>query len=197
MAKRIFDIIMSVIVLACFAPFGILIALLILSESRGGVFYRQQRIGRNGVPFRLFKFRTMKVNADKQGLLTVGMRDSRITRVGYLIRKYKLDEFPQFINVLTGDMSIIGPRPEVQEYVDYYTQEQRRVLEVRPGITDYASIAYFDENKILGEAADPKHTYINQVMPAKLELNRKYIENPGLRQDLHIMWLTFLKIIGR
>lgn len=195
--KRLFDILTASIALLLFLPFGIIIAVLIVLTSRGGIFYRQARVGRNGKSFRLFKFRTMKPESDKQGQLTVGMRDPRITSVGVFLRKYKLDEFPQFINVLIGDMSVVGPRPEVQKYVDMYSPEQRKVLEVKPGITDYASIEYFRENEILGSAEDPERAYIEEVMPAKLELNKKYLDNPGLGQDLKVMWLTFLKILGR
>lgn len=193
--KRLFDILVSFIVLMIFLPFGILISIAIVCESKGGVFYRQQRVGKNGVPFRLWKFRTMRVNADKSGKLTVGMRDPRITRVGYFIRKSKLDEFPQFINVLSGEMSIVGPRPEVQEYVDLYTPEQREVLSVKPGITDYASLEYFKENELLGKSENPRETYIREIMPAKIQLNKKYIANPTLSQDIKIMWLTFLKMV--
>lgn len=193
--KRLFDICVSLIVLMLFLPFGILISIAIGCESRGGVFYRQQRVGKNGVPFRLWKFRTMRVDADKSGKLTVGMRDPRITRVGYFIRKSKLDEFPQFINVLLGEMSIVGPRPEVQEYVDLYTPDQREVLSVKPGITDYASLEYFKENELLGQSDNPRDTYIHEIMPAKIELNKKYLANPTLSQDIKIMWLTFLKMI--
>lgn len=193
--KRVFDILVSFFILAVFLPFGIVIALAIVLESRGGAFYRQERVGRNGVPFRLWKFRTMRVNADQLGKLTVGMRDPRITRVGYFIRKSKLDEFPQFLNVLTGEMSIVGPRPEVQEYVDLYTEEQRKILSVKPGITDYASLEYFKENELLGKSENPRETYIREIMPAKIELNKKYIANPTLGQDIHIMWQTFLKMI--
>jgi lipopolysaccharide/colanic/teichoic acid biosynthesis glycosyltransferase len=194
--KRLFDIVVSFIVLVIFLPFGLIISIAILCESRGGVFYRQQRVGKNGIPFRLWKFRTMRVNADKLGKLTVGMRDPRITRVGYFIRKSKLDEFPQFINVLIGEMSVVGPRPEVQEYVDLYTSEQREVLSVKPGITDYASLEYFTENELLGQSDNPRETYIREIMPAKIELNKKYIANPTLGQDLKIMWLTFRKMIS-
>ena len=193
--KRIFDIIVSSFILVCFLPFGILFSVLILFESRGGVFYRQVRIGKNNIPFKLFKFRSMNLNADKRGKLTVGKRDSRITRVGYFLRKYKLDEFPQFINVLIGHMSIVGPRPEVKEYVDLYNEEQLKVLNVKPGITDYASIEYFEENELLGRSENPQETYINEVMPAKLELNKKYLVNPTISHDLLIMWKTFLKIV--
>jgi lipopolysaccharide/colanic/teichoic acid biosynthesis glycosyltransferase len=137
----------------------------------------------------------MKVNADKSGKLTVGMRDSRITRIGYFIRKFKLDEFPQFINVLKGEMSIVGPRPEVPEYVQLYNDEQRRILNVKPGITDYASLTYFSENELLAKSDNPERTYIEEIMPAKIKLNEKYITNPTFRQDIKIMWLTFRKIM--
>ncbi|MNJ82778.1 putative undecaprenyl-phosphate N-acetylgalactosaminyl 1-phosphate transferase [compost metagenome] len=195
--KRLFDILVSFIILSVFLPFGILIALAIVLESRGGAFYRQERIGKNGVPFKLWKFRTMRVNADKLGKLTVGMRDPRITRVGYFIRKSKLDEFPQFLNVLVGEMSIVGPRPEVQEYVSLYTEDQRKILSVKPGITDYASLEYFKENELLGKSENPRETYIHEIMPAKIELNKKYIANPTLSQDIKIMWQTFLKIVSK
>ncbi|MNK22610.1 UDP-glucose:undecaprenyl-phosphate glucose-1-phosphate transferase [compost metagenome] len=193
--KRLFDLLVSLCVILLFLPFGILISIAIVCESRGGVFYRQERVGKNGVPFRLWKFRTMRVNADKFGKLTVGMRDPRITRVGYFIRKSKLDEFPQFLNVFVGEMSVVGPRPEVQEYVDLYTPDQREVLSVKPGITDYASLEYFKENELLGNSENPRETYIREIMPAKIALNKKYIANPTLGQDIKIMWLTFLKMI--
>lgn len=190
-----FDIVVSLIALLVFLPFGILIAILIMTESRGGIFYRQERVGKNEHLFYLLKFRTMRPNADREGKLTVGAKDSRITKSGYFLRKFKLDEFPQFINVLKGEMSVVGPRPEVQEYVNYYTSEQKKVLLVQPGITDYASLEYFDENRLLGEATEPQKTYIEEIMPKKLELNQKYIANPGLQQDLKIIFLTAKKII--
>ena len=138
----------------------------------------------------------MRKDADKAGKLTVGMRDPRITRIGLIIRKLKLDEFPQFLNVLAGEMSVVGPRPEVAEYVDLYTPEQLTILDVKPGITDYASLEYFRENELLGASPDPRKTYIEEIMPAKIELNRKYIARPTIGHDLKIMWLTFRKIIG-
>lgn len=193
--KRLFDIVVSTLILVCFLPVGLLIALLIAVESRGGIFYRQQRVGQYGTTFRLWKFRTMRKNADRLGQLTVGMRDPRITRVGLFIRKVKLDEFPQFLNVLSGEMSIVGPRPEVQEYVDLYTEEQRVILSIKPGITDYASLEYFKENELLGQSADPRKTYIEEVMPAKIELNKRYLANPTVGHDLKIMWLTFMKMV--
>ena len=192
--KRIFDIITSFIILSIFLPFGIIISLVILFSSKGGVFYIQERIGKNQVPFGLFKFRTMNLNSDKQGLLTVG-KDQRITKVGSFLRKYKLDEFPQFLNVLFGQMSIVGPRPEVKQYVDLYTKGQLEILKVRPGITDLASLEYFEENDILGKAEDPQKAYVNEIMPAKIELNKKYLKNPTIGNDIKIMWKTARKIL--
>lgn len=194
--KRLFDIVNSLIILLFFFPFGLLISFIILLESRGGVFYVQQRVGLNGKLFGLLKFRTMKVNADKEGKLTVGNRDPRITRIGYFLRKVKLDEFPQFINVLIGDMSIVGPRPEVQEYVELYTPDQREILKVKPGITDVASLEYFSENELLAESEDPEKTYIEVIMPAKIRLNKEYLKNPSIGNDLRIMWKTFLKMLS-
>ncbi len=138
----------------------------------------------------------MRPDSDKSGQLTVGMRDPRITNIGYFLRKYKLDEFPQFINVLLGDMSIVGPRPEVREYVDYYTGEQKKVLQVKPGITDYASLHYFNENELLGKSDNPRQTYIDEVMPEKLKLNQVYVDEASLKTDLSIMWQTFKRIVG-
>ncbi|MEX1192169.1 MAG: sugar transferase [Brumimicrobium sp.] len=193
--KRLFDILFSSIILLLFLPFGIIITLIILMTSRGGVFYLQERIGKKGKPFGLFKFRTMQKNADREGRLTVGMRDPRITAIGYFLRKYKLDEFPQFINVLIGEMSVVGPRPEVKEYTDLYTDTQKEILNVKPGITDYASLQYYDENRLLGESNNPRETYINEIMPSKIELNRKYLERPTVSHDIKIIWLTFLKVV--
>ncbi len=194
--KRALDIVIAFIILVFFLPLGLLISLLIVLESKGGVFYKQERVGLNGKPFGLLKFRSMRPYADKLGQLTVGERDPRVTNTGYFIRKYKLDEFPQFINVLIGHMSIIGPRPEVKKYVDLYTDEQRAILNVKPGITDYASIEYFDESRLLGESENPEQTYVQEIMPAKLILNKKYLDNPTIFHDLKIMWLTFKKIIS-
>lgn len=192
--KRIFDIIFSGIVLLLFLPFGLLLSLAIILESRGGIFFRQMRIGQNEKPFALLKFRSMQVNAEYAGKITVGSKDPRITRVGYYLRKFKLDEFPQFINVLKGDMSIVGPRPEVKEYVDLYTDEQRKILLVKPGITDYASLAYFRENELLSKAENPQETYIKEIMPAKIALNEKYISNPSIGKDILIILKTMAKI---
>lgn len=193
---RLFDILFSALGLVILSPLLLIIWLLIVLESRGGGFYTQERIGKDGVPFRLFKFRSMRPDSDKGSLITIGGHDSRITRTGYFIRKYKLDELPQLWNVLKGDMSLVGPRPEVRRYVDLYTPEQRVVLRVRPGITDYASIEYADENEILGKADDPERTYIEQIMPEKIRYNLKYINHPTVGEYFKIIFLTFKKIIS-
>ena len=183
---RLFDILFSLIGLVILSPVFLIIYILIRVESKGGGFYSQERVGKNGTTFKLLKFRSMRTGADKQGLITVGGHDSRITRMGYIIRKYKIDELPQLLNVLKGDMSLVGPRPEVRKYVDMYTDEQRRVLSIKPGITDYASIEYSDENVILGQADDPDKVYVEQIMPDKIRLNMRYIENHNLLSLIHI-----------
>lgn len=154
------------------------------------------RVGQYSKDFHVIKFRSMRIGADKQGLITIGGRDPRITHVGYFIRKYKLDELPQLFNVLKGDMSLVGPRPEVRKYVDLYTEEQRRVLSVRPGITDYASIEYVDENTILGKAKDPDRVYVEQIMPDKIQHNMKYINNRSVKEYFKIIFLTLWSIIS-
>ena len=171
-------------------PLLLIIAILVKLDSRGAVFYLQTRVGKNNRDFKLFKFRTMYVDADKKGLLTVGHRDSRITRVGYNLRRYKLDELPQLFNVLIGDMSVVGPRPEVRKYVDMYDERQQKVVSVRPGITDFASIRFVNENELLKNTENPEKLYIDEIMPAKLELNLKYIENRHFFKDLKIILLT-------
>ena len=193
--KRAFDFLFSLFILVLFFPIGFVISILILFSSPGGIFYMQERIGRQGFPFKLYKFRSMRIDADQSGKLTVGMKDPRITQVGIFIRKYKLDEFPQFINVLRGEMSIVGPRPEVREFVALYTDIQKRVLEVKPGITDYASIEYFNENELLAASDDPKKTYIEEIMPDKLKINQKYLANPTLSHDLKIIFKTILRVL--
>lgn len=192
--KRIIDIFASAFMLILLFPFGLVIALLIACDSRGGVFYRQSRVGRYNRDFTLYKFRTMRTDADRLGLLTVGARDPRVTRVGYYLRKYKIDELPQLLNILSGDMSFVGPRPEVRKYVDLYNNEQKKVLSVRPGLTDYASIAYINENEILEKANDKEQTYINEIMPKKIKLNMKFIQNPSLYQYFKIIFLTIKSI---
>ncbi|WP_455488276.1 sugar transferase [Haemophilus sp.] len=192
---RFFDFILSLVGLVVLAPIFIVLAIWIKIDSKGPVFYKQVRVGQNGIDFGLFKFRSMVVDADKKGLITVGGRDPRITRSGYFIRKYKLDELPQMINVLRGDMSLVGPRPEVRKYVDLYTDEQQKVLSVKPGITDYASIEYVDENEILGKSSDPEKTYIEEIMPEKIKYNIKYIQNKNVLEYFKIIFLTLLKIV--
>jgi lipopolysaccharide/colanic/teichoic acid biosynthesis glycosyltransferase len=195
LAKRVFDFLFSLIGLAIIAPVILLIALLINLDSKGGVFYKQVRIGKGQNPFKLYKFRSMSTDADKKGLLTVGNNDSRITKVGYYLRKYKLDELPQLINVLIGDMSFVGPRPEVEKYVKLYNQEQLKVLNVKPGITDWASIKYVNENEILAKSNQPEKTYIEEIMPAKLKLNLEYANNNSILIDIKIILLTIKAII--
>ena len=188
---RLFDIFFSALGLIILFPFFVVFYLLIRIESKGGAFYIQERIGKNGKPFGLYKFRTMRVGSDTEGLLTVGERDSRITRIGYILRKTKIDELPQLLNVLKGDMSLVGPRPEVKKYTDLYTEEQRKVLNVRPGITDYASIEYVNENELLSKAEDPERMYIEEVMPDKIKLNMKYLNHYTVGEYFKIIFLTF------
>jgi len=196
MLKRLFDIVFSAIGLILLSPFLLLISFLIALTSTGGVFYLQERVGRHNKNFKLFKFRTMRAGADKAGLLTVGGRDPRITAIGYYLRKYKLDELPQLLNVFFGTMSLVGPRPEVRKYVELYTEEQKKVLDVKPGITDYASLEYFSENELLAKSSDPEQTYITEVLPAKLALNKKYISEAGIQTDLKVIFRTLSKIIS-
>ena len=195
--KRLFDIVLSLIVLAVFLPFGLLIALVIVCDTKGHVFYKQTRVGRHNKDFQLYKFRTMYEESDHGSLITVGTNDSRITKSGIFLRKYKIDEFPQFFNILKGEMSIVGPRPEVRKYVDMYTPEQMKVLSVRPGLTDYASIRYVDENALLASSDNPEQTYIHEIMPDKLALNLKYIQEQSLWVDVKIILQTFAAIIHR
>ena len=195
LSKRIFDILSSTCAIFILAPFFVFIAILIRIDSKGPIIYRQKRVGKGNKDFYLNKFRTMVTNADKKGQLTVGMRDSRITKMGYFLRKYKLDEFPQLINVLNGEMSIVGPRPEVRKYVNLYNEKQLRVLNALPGLTDTASLTYINENEILGKAENPEKTYIEEVMPAKLEMNLQYIEKQNLKTDIDLIFQTLKKII--
>lgn len=192
---RFCDIFFSFCGLLVLSPFLLVIYVLIVVENKGGGFYSQVRVGKDGKDFNLYKFRSMRVGSDKKGLITVGGRDPRITNVGFFVRKYKLDELPQLWNVLTGDMSLVGPRPEVRKYVDLYTEEQRKVLSVRPGITDYASIEYADENTILGASANAEKTYIEEIMPEKINYNMKYIHNHSLKEYFKIIFLTLWKIV--
>ena len=194
MAKRLFDIVSSGIGLLCLAPVFVVMAIWIKLDSRGPVFYRQTRVGRYGRDFRIFKFRSMRVGGDKGRQITGGERDPRITRSGYFIRRYKIDELPQLINVFLGDMSIVGPRPEVRKYVDLYSEEQRKVFQVRPGITDLASIKYRNENELLSQVDDPDTYYIDVIMPDKLAINLEYIRHQSFMGDIKIIFNTLFKI---
>lgn len=192
---RFFDILFSIIGLVLLSPLFTVLYLLIRIESQGGGFYSQERIGKNGKPFKLFKFRSMRIGSDKKGLITIGEKDNRINKTGFILRKYKLDELPQLWNVFIGDMSLVGPRPEVKKYTDLYTEEQKQVLQVRPGITDWASIKYVDENKILGESKDPDDAYVNLIMPNKIKLNMVYIQHQTLGEYFKIIFTTFKEIV--
>lgn len=179
------------------SPVFAIVALWIKFDSRGPVFYRQTRVGRHNKDFGLLKFRSMVVGADKKGLITVGGRDPRVTRSGYFIRKYKLDELPQLVNVFWGHMSLVGPRPEVRKYVDLYTPEQLHVLDVRPGITDLASIRYRNENELLAQADDPDRYYVEVIMPDKLRINLEYVARHSFWYDLKLIFMTFREIVTK
>ena len=195
MLKRIFDIFLSILVLVCCLPFLIIISLLIIIDSGFPVIYKQTRVGKDKKEFMIFKFRTMYRNVPSNGFLTVGARDVRITRIGYILRKYKLDELPQLFNIIKGDMSLVGPRPETPNFVKLYDQEQIKVLTVNPGLTDYASLEYMNENELLSEYSDPIDAYIKYVMPAKLLLNIKYIKEKSFSTDIKILLRTVFKIL--
>lgn len=192
---RFCDIIFSLVGLLILSPLFLIVALWIIIDDPGPVFYRQQRVGKGGKDFYLLKFRSMRMGADKMSLITIGERDPRVTRAGFYIRKYKLDELPQLWNVFVGDMSLVGPRPEVRKYVDTYTPEQWLALSVRPGITDYASIEYIDENRLLAQSANPDKTYIEEIIPAKIALNMRYINHHTLGEYFKIIFLTFYRIV--
>lgn len=195
--KRLFDIVASGLGLLVLSPLFLILAIWIKLDSKGPVFYKQIRVGRNNNDFQLFKFRSMRVGSDKKGLITVGERDPRITRSGYFIRKYKLDEFPQLINVFIGDMSLVGPRPEVRKYVEMYTPEQMHVLDVRPGITDMASILYRNENELLEKAEDPDKFYVEVVMQDKLRINLEYVAKHSFWFDIKLIFKTFWAIVAK
>ncbi|MEE0961879.1 MAG: sugar transferase [Bacteroidales bacterium] len=188
--KRLFDVVCSFFGLLVLSPLFVFLSLWVGLGSKGGVFYKQKRVGRFNKDFTLYKFRSMRVGADKKGLLTIGGKDSRVTKAGFFIRKYKLDELPQLLNVLKGDMSFVGPRPEVRKYVDMYTERQLKVLDVRPGITDLASIKYRNENDLLATADNPEQYYIDFVMQDKLALNLQYIETRSFFGDIKLIFRT-------
>jgi lipopolysaccharide/colanic/teichoic acid biosynthesis glycosyltransferase len=195
--KRLFDVLTSAFGILLLLPLMILLYLWVVIDSRGGGIYRQVRVGKEGKDFILYKFRTMHRGSDKKQLITVGNNDPRVTQAGYRIRKYKLDELPQLFNVLKGDMSMVGPRPEVRKYVDMYDAEQAKILRVKPGITDYASIAFFNESELLANSSDPEKTYIEQILPEKIRLNQRYLNHTGTFTDLKIIWQTVLRILRK
>lgn len=188
--KRLFDIVCSFFGLVFLSWLFVFVALWVGLSSRGGVFYRQRRVGRCNRDFTIYKFRSMRVNSDRQGLLTIGGRDGRITKAGVFIRKYKLDELPQLFNVLRGDMSFVGPRPEVRKYVELYTEEQKKVLTVRPGITSLSSIKYRNENEILSRSDNPEQYYIDVIMQDKLAIELDYLEQRSLLTDIKVIFQT-------
>jgi len=193
--KRLFDIVFSALGIIILSPLFLMLWFAVKLESRGPVFFLQTRVGKNNIDFKLYKFRSMFLDSELHGQLTVGMRDPRITNVGYTLRKYKLDELPQLLNVLKGDMSLVGPRPEVRKYVNIYTPEQMMVLEVSPGITDYASIQFINENQLLANAENPDEYYINNIMPKKLEMNLQYIKSNNPFKDIILILKTIFRII--
>ncbi len=195
--KRLFDILASGVGLLVLSPLFLVVAIWIKCDSKGPVFYKQQRVGRGNKDFWLYKFRSMRPGSDKQGLITVGGRDPRVTRSGYFIRKYKLDELPQLINVFLGDMSLVGPRPEVRKYVEMYTPAQMHVLDVRPGITDLASIRYRNENELLEQAEDPDRYYVEVIMQDKLKINLEYVAKHSFWYDIKLIFMTFWEIVAK
>ena len=194
MLKRIFDVTLSLFGLIILLPFMLIIAILIKIDSKGSIFFKQIRVTKGGREFKILKYRTMRVGSDKYSQITVG-KDKRITEIGSFLRKYKLDEIPQLINVLVGDMSLVGPRPEVPKYVNLYTEEQKEILKVRAGITDYASIEFSNENDLLASEENPEKAYIEKVMPKKIELNKKYLSEISVLTDIKIILLTIKKIL--
>jgi lipopolysaccharide/colanic/teichoic acid biosynthesis glycosyltransferase len=195
--KRLFDIVASLLALGLLLPVLLVLALAVALTSPGGAFFRQVRVGRHGRPFELLKFRSMRPGSEARGQITVGERDPRITGVGHFLRRTKLDELPQLINILKGDMSVVGPRPEVPKYVALYSPEQRAVLTVRRGLTSLASIAYINENEVLGRSADPERTYVEEVMPAKLALDLTYVREQSVMLDMTIIARTALRLFSR
>nr|WP_298998271.1 sugar transferase [uncultured Allomuricauda sp.] len=194
--KRLLDIIVSFFGILFLLPVFIVLAILVKIGSKGPVIYKQRRVGLRNADFNIYKFRTMYMNSDKKGLITIGDRDPRVTSIGFYLRKLKLDELPQLFNVLFGDMSLVGPRPEVRKYVNYYSEKDMEVLNVRPGITDYASIEFRNENEILKNSDNPDKKYIEEILPTKLNLNKKYIQNTSFLTDIRIICLTIVSIVA-
>lgn len=197
MLKRLFDVILSVIGLAVISPILILISILIKLDSKGPILFIQGRVGKGNKDFNIYKFRTMRVESNKKGLLTLGNSDSRITKIGYFLRRYKIDEFPQLINIIKGDMSFVGPRPELRYYVNFYTKDDMRIFQVRPGITGLASLKYRNEVELLKAAKNPEELFIKTIIPDKLKYNKEYIKRQSLFFDLKLIVLTIIKVITK
>lgn len=196
-AKRCFDIICSIIGLIILAPFLLLISILIKLDSKGPILFIQGRVGKNNIDFNIYKFRTMRMQSETKGLLTLGNHDSRITKVGYLLRRYKIDEFPQLINILKGDMSFVGPRPELRYYVNFYNEDDMKIFVVRPGITGLASLKYRNEVELLKAAKNPEEFFINTIIPDKLKFNKDYIKNRNFFFDLKLIFMTIIKVVAK
>lgn len=196
MLKRIFDVIFSTLGLIILFPLHLLVSILIKLDSKGSVLFVQNRVGQFNSEFKIYKYRTMFLDSEKRGLLTLGEDESRITKIGYYLRKYKVDEFPQLINVLIGNMSLVGPRPEIRKYVNYYSEDDMNILKIKPGVTGFASLKYINETEILEKAENPEKTYIEQIMPDKLKLNKSYIKKNNLFIDIKIILKTLLKLVS-
>ncbi|MDO5980504.1 sugar transferase [Flavivirga spongiicola] len=197
MLKRSFDVVFSIMGLFILSPFLILIAVLIKLDSKGPVLFVQGRVGKNNIDFNIFKFRTMRVQSQGKGLLTLGNNDSRITKVGYFLRRYKIDEFPQLINILKGDMSFVGPRPELRYYVNFYSESDMKIFAVRPGITGLASLKYRNEVELLKAAKNPEDFFVNTIIPDKLKYNKEYIRRQNFFFDLKLIGITIIKVITK
>lgn len=197
MIKRSFDVILSIVGLILLCPLLILISLLITLDSKGSIFFIQGRVGKNNKDFDIFKFRTMHVQSQKKGLLTLGNRDSRVTKIGYFLRRYKIDEFPQLINILKGDMSFVGPRPELRYYVNFYNDDDLKIFSVKPGITGLASLKYRNEVELLKAAKNPEDFYIKTIIPDKLRFNKMYIEQRNFFFDIKLICITIFKVISK
>ncbi|GGZ70229.1 sugar transferase [Algibacter mikhailovii] len=197
MLKRVFDFVFSILGLALLSPILLIISILIKLDSKGPVFFKQERVGKNNINFVIYKFRTMRIQSDKKGLLTIGNHDSRITKIGYFLRRYKIDEFPQLINVVKGDMSFVGPRPELRHYVNFYSKSDMEIFTVRPGITGLASLKYRNEVELLKAAKDPEKLFIETIIPDKLKFNKEYIKKQSFLFDLKLIIQTVFKVISK
>ena len=194
--KRLFEFLFAFLALLIMLPVFLVISFFILINSKGGIIYKQSRVGKGNRDFSIYKFRSMYINSDKQSLISIGSLDPRVTPVGHFLRKYKLDELPQLLNILRGEMSFVGPRPEVRKYVDLYSVDQLNVLTVHPGLTDYASLMYINEGELLANQENPEKLYIEEILPEKLALNLKYIEEQSLKTDVQIILKTISRLFS-